>query len=382
MKNQMGYKIKSISLIAILAIIFSAFNAYAQSADVRKEVKFTRKFTSVSSTGIKFVDLTKYLPKGYKTDGTVDYTKYLQKGISENKNVMFPNFPIQTQGIKLISNSNLFFQQKSQLILKPTAETHYNIISIIGKKNISIYNATLKGDLDKHLGKTGEWGFGIDIRGSQNIKVVNAVITNCWGDGICISSNQNKFTTNQSLLQTSNIQIENSLIDYNRRNGITIASGVNNVLLKGLTISNTFGTLPKAGIDIEPDHSKGKLDNIKIYDSYFFNNNAGINIHINNYADKSVANNVSIDIANITFESQESALYFGGFTEKPNKRAMSGLINMNGLKMNKIRVPISRRMNGYGIYPNIKIRNVKINQKSPLKNELLRGMKDLDKVDI
>src|SRR5690606_19325967 len=43
----------------------------------------------------KFIKIENFLPKNYVKDGTVDYTNYLQKVLNENKNVVFPNFPIR-----------------------------------------------------------------------------------------------------------------------------------------------------------------------------------------------------------------------------------------------------------------------------------------------
>src|SRR5690606_19499049 len=113
-----------------------------------------------------YVDITKYLPKNHSKTGNVDYTQIIQKAFDENRNVKMPNFPILVTGLRVSSNSNIYFQRKSKLILKSTAETHYMILAIIGVKNVNIYNAVLEGDYDRHLGKGGEWGYGIDIRGS------------------------------------------------------------------------------------------------------------------------------------------------------------------------------------------------------------------------
>lgn len=347
-----------------------------QNSTKRQSVSFDRKLISLGSLKLEFVNITKYLPKGYDKQGKTDYTRYIQKAINENKNVVLPNFPILVTGINLLSNSNIFFQPNSKLILKPTSDTHYMIFGIIGKKNINIYNANLVGDYDKHKGTSGEWGYGIDIRGSQNIKIYNSIISNCWGDGICISSNSNKFSNGIQLLETKDITIANSLIDFNRRNGITIASGVQNIYLKNLTISNTFGVLPKAAIDIEPDHSKGKLENIVISDSKFFNNDAGVNFHINNYADVNKTNSVSVIVNNVSFKDQQSAFYFGGFAKNPNKRQLDGSIKIANVSIDRVKVPISRRNQSFGIYPQIELSNFKSNNKNLSKTVLYRGVND------
>lgn len=356
--------------------------ACSQYSSTRRQLTTERAEIGRSQIVGKYIDITKYMPRNHKKNGSVDYTKYIQKALDENRNVKMPNFPVLVTGLRVASNSNIYFQSNSKLILKPTSSTHYMILGLLGVENVNIYNAVLEGDYDRHLGKTGEWGYGVDIRGSRNVKILNSNISNCWGDGICISSNPNSFTQGIKLLNTSNITIKNSLIDFNRRNGITIASGVENIYIDKVIIANTYGTLPKAAIDLEPDHSKGKLDNIHITNSRFINNNAGINFHMNFYADSSKPNNVTVNVENVSFVDQESAFYFGGFAKNPNKVGLKGLISIKGVELANVRVPISRRQQSFGIYPPIRIEEVNVNKRKGTKQNLEVGIKDFNKLDI
>lgn len=375
-------KVWVIKAVPLTVFFLIPFLACSQFSSKRRQMIIEKPEISRSRIAAGCVDITNYIPKNHKTDGSVDYTAYIQKALDENRNVKMPNFPVMVTGLRIASNSNIYFQSRSKLILKPTSSAHYMILGLLGVENVNIYNAVLEGDYDKHLGKNGEWGYGIDIRGSRNVKILNASISNCWGDGICISSNQNTFTKGVKLLNTNNIRIENSLIDFSRRNGITIASGVENIYINRVTIANTYGTLPKAAIDIEPDHSKGKLSNIYITNSKFINNNAGINFYMNFYADSSKQNNVTAKVENVKFFDQESAFYFGGFGEKPNKVGLKGLISIKGVDMVNVRVPISRRQQSFGIYPDIRIEEVSINRKKGTKQNLKTGINDFSKLNI
>src|SRR5690606_13000285 len=166
-----------------------------------------------------YKSILEYLPKNYVKDGTIDYTGYIQKAIDENKNIVLPNFPILINdgGLKLKSNFNLFFQKESALIMKPSTKTKYSFFSLTEVDNVNIYNPTLLGDRKTHLSNKGEWGMGISIYGSTNVKIYNVNIKDTWGDGIYINSNKNK--------HSYNVLIKNGYIDNARRNGISIISG-------------------------------------------------------------------------------------------------------------------------------------------------------------
>jgi parallel beta-helix repeat protein len=99
------------------------------------------------------------------------------------------------------------------------------------------------GDRTTHTGTSGEWGMGIYIgANSSNVTVQNVTINNCWGDGIYV------YTT----VSPSNIAINNILSDNNRRQGLSIIN-VDGITVTNSTFSNTQGTGPECGIDLEPN---------------------------------------------------------------------------------------------------------------------------------
>lgn len=236
-----------------------------------------------------FVDLEDYLPSGFVKDGSQDYTKYIQQAIDTYNNIKFPNFPllINDKGIQLKSNTNLFFQEKSSLYLSPSSSQRYSMILINGQENINLYNLKLEGDREKHRGEKGEHGMGLRVTNSKNINIYNPKITNTWGDGIYIGGSTNK-----------NILIKNGHIDNVRRNGISIISA-EQLTIDGMLISNTNGTKPGDGIDIEPNNEKQVLKNIKLLNIHTFNNKAhGIEINILKLLNNKNSNKISIIIDN------------------------------------------------------------------------------------
>ncbi|WP_449398444.1 hypothetical protein [Chryseobacterium wanjuense] len=317
-------------------------------------------------------------------DGTVDYTTYIQKAIDTHKKIMMPNFPLMTTGIFAQSNSQMYFQKGSSLILKPTADVRYQIISLHGIENVKIYNPKLIGDRDKHLNSKGEWGFGIDIRGSRNVEIYNINISDCWGDGIVLVKtlrNIKPSITKQNIFATENIKIIGGIIDNVRRNGITIAGG-KDVLLKDLLISNINGTNPMAGIDIEPDDSSNELANINIDNVKINNANVGIDLHLGHYGDPRLSKSVTISCTNISVENSNSGIYIAGYKTKPNIKEITGYFKVDNLFTKNVTKPFEKR-DQFGLYPMIQMNNYKFNTNNKIDNSkesLLKNVKDNSKL--
>ncbi|UJF28810.1 right-handed parallel beta-helix repeat-containing protein [Kaistella sp. 97-N-M2] len=282
-------------------------------------------------------DIIKYLPQGFSQKGDIDYTDYLQKGIDNHSVVLLPNFPIAVNpnGIKLKSNSKVIFQTNTLLKLLPNNKNTYHILLIDGVKNIDIYNANIEGDRDQHLDTQGEWGMGIWIKHSENINLYSPKVTNCWGDGIYIG--------NQKNITSKNIFINYAFVDNNRRNGISIISG-ENITIKNAIVSNTNGTEPEAGVDIEPNTNNDDVKNIIIENLYTFNNaKRGLLMVFDNLiGDKQ--KNINVLVNKHKDYGSDIALEFfvdRGFKKIPDNK-LSGNIIVNDLNyQNNSKAPIA-----------------------------------------
>lgn len=267
----------------------------------------------------------KYLPKQYSTKGNTDYTQYLQKAIDENDIIVMPNFPILVgkSGISVGSNKTIFFQKKSQIIYTgPANGKFWDILKIYDVNNVTIINPNIKGSRNSTLPQSGEWSAGISILNSKNVTIENPKIYDTYGDGIFIGSENGGYS--------ENVQINNGWIDNVRRNGISITSG-KNIFLKNILISNTNGTLPMAGIDIEPSISDDIMVNINLNDIYTFNNeNGGIGVNLNALSVKDPKNVKSVSI-NMNNHKDYLSTYSFGTSLRINKDLFDakGIINVN-----------------------------------------------------
>jgi hypothetical protein len=247
--------------------------------------------------------IIKSLPLDYDRTGTVDYTDIIQKALDSNRIVTFPNFPllINSKGLTISSNSKIIFEKGSKLLLQPNKNGSYEILRLRDVTNVVLYSPNVIGDREKHQGTTGEWGFGISIKGSQNIKIYNATVKNCWGDGIYLGSYGSMVNTD--------ITIGNCFLDNNRRNGISIISGIN-ITISNTLISNTNGTAPMSGIDLEPNSNNEFLKNVALKNIITFNNkNEGILIVLRGLHGKE-DKNVTIAIENHIDDNSGFAMGF------------------------------------------------------------------------
>lgn len=176
----------------------------------------------------------------------------LQSDDLENNVILKGNYYSSLKdGIVLSLSSNTNLVLNGSISLLPNNLSLYSIIKGVDKENIKISGGgRLIGDLQNHLGDTGEWGFGISFTGCKTVSITNIDSSYMWGDGLYIGASDD--TKEETLSQ--NIQVNNCKFEYNRRQGISITGAVD-VFVNNCYFFNTGkinGTSPKAGLDIEP----------------------------------------------------------------------------------------------------------------------------------
>ncbi len=138
------------------------------------------------------------------------------------------DFYSENEGIILESNITLDLNE-SKIIHKETNSEHYSLLTIFNKENVNIRNGILVGVGKNDITQEKQWGFGVDIRNSENITIENLEIYEMNGDGIYISN----FNNGNSI----NIQIDNNVIHDCNRQGITIIEG-NEIMISNNEIFN------------------------------------------------------------------------------------------------------------------------------------------------
>ncbi|HVI48427.1 MAG TPA: right-handed parallel beta-helix repeat-containing protein [Chitinophaga sp.] len=347
-------------LILLSLCAFSCFSSEAQQAptfNYRQGIadKYISKDVAAakSQMAVSTFDLTTVLPKGYVQDGSVDYTSYLQNGLDKHKDVTFPAFPVlvNDKGLSVGSNSNIYFKPGSRLQLQASDKENYEILRVHNVQNVNIYSPVIEGDRKEHKGSTGQWGMGLSIRASKNVNVYAPRISGCWGDGIYIGALND--------VTSSNVNIYNAYLDFNRRNGMSIVS-VDGLKLIKPVVANTFGQSPMSGIDIEPNNNRDVINNI-VMDGPVTLNNAkhGIVISLSKLIGVN-PQDVNISIRNHQDDGSSVAFSMGGMKQHYDVPPMKGNIEViNPVWKNNVERPFrSYKPNGYA--PTLKFTGVNV----------------------
>lgn len=261
-------------------------------------------------------------------EGT-DITDILNKKINSTNTVVIPKGRFKIDAVKSIvlkDNISIRLDPKTYLEVIPNKEKNYQVFRIHNVKNINISGGNLIGDKYSHLDSKGEWGMGVEIKDSQNINISNMNIDKMWGDAIYIGTNGKN--------SNYNINLSNIKMNDNRRQGVSIIS-INKLNAYDIFIGGTSGTLPSAGIDIEPNNNKNILKNLHFKNVVTQNNQGtGFNTYFGHA--KNYSYPIQIKIENHRDIGSKHGFYSEGFTEKTNGYIMLNNVNYSNNKISKI----------------------------------------------
>ena len=188
-----------------------------------------------------------------------------------NNDYVINSFPIDSYALfRLYSNTDLVLN--GSISVNNINFPSYNIIFCSNASNISITGGKLVGDVDNHIGETGEFGYGISLASCENVVIKDINISKCWGDGIAIL--RDNWDSPTDVRPCKNITIDNVICDSNRRQGLSIIA-LEGGLIRNSKFINT-GTIkytaPGYGIDLEPNNQYEQIKDVVI-DSCEFTNN-------------------------------------------------------------------------------------------------------------
>ncbi len=166
--------------------------------------------------------------------------------------------PASATGWSVRSNTRLIIEAGATLKLDPpTSGTTYRILNLGGDgtpvSNVTIEGeGTLLGDLDGHIGSSGEYGHLINVQNASDVRIYGPLhITKAWGDGIYVGGGTSP---------VNGVLVDGPQITDCRREGIAVFNATNAILRDlritdvGLTASaRGVATGPGSGIDVEPN---------------------------------------------------------------------------------------------------------------------------------
>jgi hypothetical protein len=161
--------------------------------------------------------------------------------------------------------SPINFPKNSYLIVDPnvtvTATSGYGTSAHM--LNINSQNVTIAGSgattslfhMLKAEYTSGEWRHCLDIENATNVTVSGISCNDSGGDGAYVRA-------------STYVTIEDCIFDNHRRQGSSITGQVNHIYYLRNHFTNTNGTAPQSGIDIEPNAPGDFLLDIGITDCY------------------------------------------------------------------------------------------------------------------
>lgn len=216
---------------------------------------------------------------GARGNGSTDDTGAIQRAINalpgNGGTVYIPagTYMIDAErSIRLRSRMHLQLDNDAKLKAKPTSSHKYDVVLADEVHAVEISGGQIIGERHQHRGTSGEYGMGIRIRGCEWVTVRDIRLSDCWGDGITVGP---KPVWRAPYIMSRDVDIDNIVCTGNRRNGLSIGNAID-VKVYNSEFSDTHGTTPECGIDIEPSpgpNGDGYCDNVVI-DSCLFRNNA------------------------------------------------------------------------------------------------------------
>jgi hypothetical protein len=221
---------------------------------------------------------------GFGGDDTNVFQTAINSTASNGQPLEIPAGNYNINPISFPNNSNVFVD--AGVIV--TANSGYGTSSVmlsIHSSNVTLTGAGAAASVF-HMRKaeytSGEWRHCLNIQNASNVTVSGISCNDSGGDGLYVS-------------YSTNVTVQDSVFNNNRRQGSSITGGVNHIYYLRDHFTNTTGTAPQSGIDIEPNAPGDFLLDINIQDCYT-DGNAGDGLMISLWLMDSTSQPVGINV--------------------------------------------------------------------------------------
>ncbi|WP_347242875.1 right-handed parallel beta-helix repeat-containing protein [Thermogutta sp.] len=210
-----------------------------------------------------------------------DSTQALQAALrSPAKKVIVPKMahPWIVNKIELFGNKEIIFESGTEVVAKRGAFLGKGdcLFTAWNQENLTIVGngAVLRmwrEDYARAPYEKAEWRHCLSLRGCQNVTIQGLVLRESGGDGIYLGAGRNGEPNRH-------VGIRDVICDGNYRQGISVITA-EDLLLENVTLRNTAGTPPQAGIDFEPNRPSELLVNC-VMRNCLIEDNRGYAIHV------------------------------------------------------------------------------------------------------
>lgn len=230
------------------------------------------------------VNLLKFGSAGFGGDDTNVFQTALNSTAGNGQILEIPPGSYNINPLSFPTNSNVFVDAGVTV----TASSGY--ADGVKMLHINSSNVTITGagaavsvfHMRKAEYTSGEWRHCMDIEGASNVVISGISCNDSGGDGLYLAG-------------STNVTIEDCIFNNNRRQGSSITGGVNHIYYLRDHFTNTSGTAPQSGIDIEPNDPGGFLLDVNIEDSYT-DGNAGDGLMISSWLMNSTSKPISVKV--------------------------------------------------------------------------------------
>jgi parallel beta-helix repeat protein len=193
---------------------------------------------------------------GAKADGIHDDTTAIQAAInslpSTGGTVVVPagTYLIDAvRSIRLRSLMHLQMDLNAKLVVKTNSSDRYIALECSVIHDVEISGGQIYGDRDTHMGTSGEGGHCVHVGGSSRVTIRDMYCAKGWGDGISVGP---KPQNRKTFIYSKDVVVANVVCTGNRRNGLSITNVIGMKVFDS-EFSDTNGTTPQCGIDVEPN---------------------------------------------------------------------------------------------------------------------------------
>jgi parallel beta-helix repeat protein len=240
--------------------------------------------TASGSTIAAPVSLLRFGNAGFGGDDTNVLQTALNNTAANGQLLEIPAGSYNINPLSFPNNANVFVDAGVTVTANPgysEKETMLNIRSA----NVTITGAGATVSVF-HMRKaeytTDELRHCLDIESASNVTISGISCNDSGGDGLY-------------LRQSTNVTVQDCIFNNNRRQGSSITGGVNHIHFLRDHFTNTNGTAPQSGLDIEPDRPDDFLLDVHVEDCYT-DNNAGDGLMVSLWLLDSTSQPVSVTV--------------------------------------------------------------------------------------
>lgn len=215
--------------------------------------------TACASNSLTIRDAAKTTESGlsatYGHNDTAALQNAINAGAGKTLHILRPLGKYWTDPLKIPSNSRIVLDGVTIRARGGFSEAQC-LMSIQNAVNVTILGNGSTFEMPKQEYTSGEHRHCLALRGVNGGLIDGVTCTGSGGDGFYIGSSGS--------VLSSNLVLQNSVADDNRRQGLSIISG-RNITVQDSTFKRTRGTDPQYGIDIEPNDSTDVLQGIRLF---------------------------------------------------------------------------------------------------------------------